>query len=536
MKTPVENTGSIGIITDLADNDLPANAWTEGRNVVFRDGRAKKVPGYEEVYVNGDLTKISPLYMIPFTTPTTYFWVYAGTDDIYKIAGTTHSDISRAAGYNATADFNWNGGILGGVLFMNNGTDTPQKWSGTGLMADLTNWNYASWTGNSCRVLRPYKQFLVALDYTKDDGGTPVRYPFMVKWSHPADPGSEPSSWDETDTTKRAGEWNLMDSNGFIIDCLPLRGVNMVYKEDSVHTMRFIGGNNVFAFDQLFSDFGLLSTRCVKPLPDTRHFCVGSFLTADIVIHDGNTKFSVVDKKVREAVYGEIDETTYNRSFVAPNYLKDEMWFCYPTSGATYPTKAMVYNWKSNTIGFRDLPGVSHIAFGISNDSTLAFTYDGMGPTDTYDSATGSLTYDARSYSPTSYTLLMTDATNQKIYQAETTNTEDGSNMTVFLRRTGIDLAGLGNSGIVADYHVMKELVGVWPKVKNGPVNVNVGIAQTPDGPYNWSGIITFDPTFQYKVDCRLNGRYLAVEFSSSGNVDWTLDGYSLDIIPGGER
>lgn len=53
---------------------------------------------------------------------------------------------------------------------------------------------------------------------------------------------------------------------------------------------------------------------------------------------------------------------------------------------------------------------------------------------------------------------------------------------------------------------------------------------------YKWEGPYMFDPTTDYKIDLRTGGRYLAVEFSSSDDVGWTLTGYDLNIQTDGER
>src|SRR5258706_476813 len=80
------------------------------------------------------------------------------------------------------------------------------------------------------KIIRSFGPYLLALNVTK---GANI-YPHMVKWGHPADPGSVPSSWDETDETKDTGEKDLPDvTAGVIQDGLPLQGNFYVYKEGS---------------------------------------------------------------------------------------------------------------------------------------------------------------------------------------------------------------------------------------------------------------------------------------------------------------
>ena len=49
----------------------------------------------------------------------------------------------------------WTGGVIGGVLVANNGTDAPFYWAGTGTMATITAWP----AGYTCASLRPFKNY-----------------------------------------------------------------------------------------------------------------------------------------------------------------------------------------------------------------------------------------------------------------------------------------------------------------------------------------------------------------------------------------
>ena len=220
----VKNTGKIGVIRDLSDHELPINAWTDCKNIRFLDGMAEQFLGHGEVYATPPVT---PYHILPCVIGTERYWLYAGSQKIYavNVAGgvVTHTNITRqTAGVdvNYTGALNaWTSTLLGGVPILNAGnvTDPPQSW-------DLNVANncaaLANWPANTyCKALRSYKNFLIALNITK----TATNYPFMVKWSHPAVPGAVPSSWDETDPTKDAGEFDLAEGYDPIVDGLQLR-------------------------------------------------------------------------------------------------------------------------------------------------------------------------------------------------------------------------------------------------------------------------------------------------------------------------
>ena len=134
--------------------------------------------------------------------------------------------------------------MLGGILVMANGYDQPQFWAltsgvpSTGTkMADLTNWSAGAGTNHYPVAVRAFRSFLVALNLS--EAGTP--FTRKVKWSTEAAIQTVPSSWDETSSTVDAGEYELADTQGKIVDGLPLGDAFMIYKEDSVYSMTYVG-------------------------------------------------------------------------------------------------------------------------------------------------------------------------------------------------------------------------------------------------------------------------------------------------------
>jgi hypothetical protein len=117
--------------------------------------------------------------------------------------------------------------------------------------ANLTGWD-ATWR---CKSLRPFKQYIVALDVTK--AGT--RYANMVKWSAAAVPGALPTSWDATDATKDAGEQDIAETTDVLIDQLQLGDINVLYKERSMYAMQYIGQPFVWRFYRLPGEVGMLA-------------------------------------------------------------------------------------------------------------------------------------------------------------------------------------------------------------------------------------------------------------------------------------
>ena len=507
----IENLGSVGIITDRPDFSLPPEAWSAGQNVRMNEGSVEKFLGHSQVF---GAPTVDPYFLLPVQTTTEFYWLYASLLKVYVTDGILHTDITRTVGgdYSATADKNWTGVIFGGVPVLNNGFDEPQMWTpigtGTKLQA-LTAWPAST----TCNSLRSFKNFLVAMDVTKS--GT--RYPRLVKWSHSASFNSVPSSWDETDATKDAGEYELADTRGDVIDGLQLNDSFIIYKEDSIWGMQFVGAPLVFRFYKITDQVGIFSKRCVAEW-EGGHFAFGH---NDCIVTDGQSVRSVMDKRIRREVYDNIDPDSYSSVFVVANRLRREVWVCYPTTGSSYCDKAAVWNWAEDTFGFRDLPDVSDAGYGIIQDG---------GATD-WDSDAGtwssdSTIWDQRNFNPTQNSLVFASPSNSKMYAVDETNQEAGANMTAYVQRTGLLLGAPDR---------VKWLTGVIPNMDaSGPVEFYfAGQMSSKETPV-WDGPYSFDPANQHRVDCRVSHRYLGVKVQSDTDIGWKLSGMEMEMVDSG--
>lgn len=375
---PLDNLGRYGFINDPKAHTIPAEAFSSVRNMRFREDAAERVLGHQPVYGQGT---VPAYFLMPWfnTSSAENNWIYASFDAIYSVTGVTHTDITRSTGgaYSAGEYLPWVGVVFGGIPILNNASllDDPQSWDGTSNMQDLPNWPAST----TCKVVRSFGNFLVAL-YLRVSG---TDFPYLVRWSDIASPGTVPSSWDVTDDTVRAGETPLSRTGGVVIDSLPLGPINLIYKEDSIHTMRFIGGQQVFAFDEAISDRGLLTVNCARNITKRRHFCVGS---GDVYVHNGQTWDSVISRRNARFLFNSIEEVELSKTFVVRNDKTKEMYVCYVESGtnAIYPNRAATWNWENNTWGFQDLPETQIISAGIVEIAGADDTWD-LGPDTTWD-------------------------------------------------------------------------------------------------------------------------------------------------------
>lgn len=519
MLVPINNVAQFGIVADVLPHELPLNAWSAGQNIRFKDNYAEKFSGHQAAF---GTPSVAPYWLLPVATPTNYFWLYAGLAKVYSVVGVTHTDITRTVGgdYAATADLNWTGQVLNGVPIINNGVDVPQMWlpaqAGTPL-ANLTNWP----AGVTCRALRAFKTFLLALDVT--EAGT--RYPTVLRWSHPADPGAVPTTWDYTDTTADAGRVPIAQTGDFLIDSVPLRDNNVLYKENTTVGMQFLPGNSdIFRFFTMFNTFGAISRRCIVEAFFGSHLV---FTGDDLVKHDGQVANSVLDSRMRKWLQNQLDATNYGRSFVTVNYPKYEVWLCFVVTGQSFPTQAIVWNWKSNTIGVRDLDLTAHIEPGIITNAGTSDVWD--NDADPWD--IDSTVWDSRNYKPNLREMLKARPSTAGLFQMDSTEQFAGTDMTSYLERTGIGIPFREKDP--PDFGVRKFMKAVWPRIEGtdgGVVQVYIGVQEVIDGPVTYQAPQDYTIGTTKKIDCRISGRLFALKFRSTTNISWRLHGYDMDV------
>jgi len=334
-----------GFIADAAPYTIPVEAFSEARNVRFTPNGAVSFGGDEEVFSTAPIT---PLWIKPFPPVTAPLWVYAGLTKVYAYDG-SHNEITRASGlYSATATERWHGEVLNGIGFLNNTIDVPQMWTdfdASTVLQDLSNWPSTV----RCKFMRPFKFFMFA-GYTIESGS---ERPFRIRWSHPAAPGTVPSSWALNDPTKDSGEIDIAETDDYLVDGLALGDLFIVYKQKTTHAMQFVGRPNIFSRWPILSTKGLLWRDCVQSFPGG-HFVAG---IDDLYVHNGqrDSDVSLVEGKLRNWIFNQIDTENYQNCFTLNYERRGEIWFCFPEAGSTYATLAAVWNRDKGGIGIRDL-------------------------------------------------------------------------------------------------------------------------------------------------------------------------------------
>lgn len=495
----VNNIGEVGIIKGASPHELPINVWTDGNNVHFADGVVSGPVALKNIATSALSGVTTALVSKIRVSGSDYLLCYGTAGEAIIIGNSTSYNVSSTTAHTIGLDNSATIASLSGIPIVNRGIGS---YASSVFSWDLNTSNkfipLPNWPANTnAGAIRSYKNFLVALSVSRLSGGSWVEYPYMVKWSHPADPGALPSSWDQTDATKDAGEYDLAEGGDIIIDGLQLGGSFMIYKNNSIWRMDNTGGHFVHSFTKVIGTSGALSKNCIAEI-NGRHFVVTN---SDIIIHDGASAKSILTSGFRKAFFADINTSHAENVFVVHDIYASEVLVFYPVASAASSLikMALVYNYKHNTTSFRDLGDFDVAYSGCAGMTSANLMSDGLN-------------------NKTPRAILASGSEINLMTSVDGSGNSDGS----YIERVGL---ALGNT------NKRKVIRGIRPRMTasgTGTVTISVGKTDTPYSAPSYTSS-TYTPASNVLVPFLVDGRYLAIKFSVTGYADWRLDSYDIE-------
>ena len=500
-----------GLNKDALAEELDITHFSDSLNVRFRDGFAERFKGMVAAYTT---PPVIPYCITAMTVGTSRYVVYEGLQKTYVDDGTTQTNITNANNTGAVDD-RFSASVFNGIYIKNNGVDVPQYWAGVPAtpLANLTAWP----AGYKAGFMRPYKNYLIAGDITK--AGT--RYRGLILTSHLADPGTIPTSWDSADPTKDVVEQPLDDTNGTLIDSLPLGDMNVIYKDDALHYMQTVQSRSIFRFGRLPGDTGLLARGCVVNVPGVGHV----YLTPgfDVVYHNGQGPQPIIQGKMRTWLKNNINATYGNRSFLVLSPQKMEVLVCFPSNSSQVCDMALIWNYKDNTLYIRAL---SSVTYGCTGQITLTSGSDvWSGQTDTW--ATISRTWAYTDYAPNSPRVILSRST-PTLALFDATETDYGTSFNAYVERTGLHFDNPEMVKLIRRLRIRVDAAA------GTQLSVSVGGAMVPGAAPAYSMPATFTAGTDVEVTIFALGRFLAWKVQTTGNTPWRIRSCEIDVMEQG--
>ena len=541
--------GAIGLVSDPADHALPIGAWSYAANVRFGDGYIERIfepkvvgaavdPAHPPVWLDQWFDAIGPQAM------------YASDTKLFKFNTVSElwEDYSKAGGVYVGGGV-WQSFQWGTSIVANNGQNPPQiLYPGATEFVDLPGWGIISTDPNNpqldrdtlalCEVIRPFRNFLVAINIT--EGDTTEKFPNRVWWSGPQlslpDVTNSPS-WDYPDFGSLSGIRTIGADDGSLIAQLSLGAANVIYTQTSGYLMQFTGDEvEIFSINRAI-DYGVTGPHAVGKYGN-KHVCVAS---DTVYRHDGSNVDPLVDGRVGRSLYGQNPELETFQ--VAHNQIDREMHILFATSqtdeNGQHIKKILSYNYKDDT--FTALDAFSggkgtiespedrrwYAALSYGTDSADAIVWNDWNAT-TWAELDSVRWSDTFGYSGKRGMYAINLEGLQQLEQSPTLNPLKH----YAVRRTHLDLSNLDPS-ITANR--WKQIRQIYPHIDvdaagNGTTEISIGWSETLVGTVQNKQTVTFDPASSIKADFRSTGRYLYLEFSVVSGGNWRLSSADYDV------
>ena len=331
--------------------------------------------------------------------------------------------------------------------------------------------------------------------------------------------------------TNTAGTLRLQDGTK-IIGALKAKEVILVWTDNALYTMKFIGAPFTFQLEQVGTNCGLIGQNAVVEIDGAAFWLSpkGFFL------YDGTVK--TIPCTVEDFVFDDFDTTKGQQVAAGLNNLYTEITWYYPSSSSEYNDKYVIFNYGEST----GVPGgvwytgteartswidsnVYPNPFATKYDSTA----DGTFPVIVGQDSLGQTTYFEHEVG--------TDQVNPN--GTTTTVTSFIESFDIDLEQRQRDARGRSSGPKVAGeiFLAMRRFVPDF-KTLQGNAKVSLDVKRYPQQTSTQTALSPFTITSSTdKKDTRARGRFVSVKIENdAASESWRFGTLRLDIQPDGRR
>ncbi len=493
--------------TEISETSIIVKPWVADTKVEVLQGLVNKIEGVGSTMSN----LVEAVVTQDSSEPVLVITRTAATD--VEASSPVNLNLTSKDSNRYTPTTEWFVTELSNVLVFSCLSNNPQYQAPYGYgFNDLPDWKD---TWQTPRI-RAYKNFLLCMS-TVEDG---LEYLQRIRWSDIAYPNEPPRSWDDTSLTNSAGFNDLSEARGKIIDGLPLGDSFVIYTEEEVYLMDYVGGSSIFRFRKADFAFNILAPECAVSVQGGHVVMTKD----DIVFHRGVQPQSIAAMKIRDKLFSDIGKENYNKVkmvYVAP---ENEVWICYPdrnSQNLELKTRVAAYNFSNGTWTFREIPPAYDLHYGVLPSTGEQVVDDIDIIVDDYDKLVDGVGKDFRDS-----TLFASTSRQNNFMVLDENGLPAGESQIAFLEKSYMDFdeQGLPSESI-------KYLTNIYPQISGvGRVYIKVGSSVTPNSRIDWSEPQIFTVDEDYKVDFTLTGRYLSVRFEILDDSDIEISGYDMDV------
>jgi hypothetical protein len=324
--------------------------------------------------------------------------------------------------------------------------------------------------------------------------------------------------------TNTAGSFRLQDGTK-IISALVAKETILIWTDNALYTMKFVGAPFTFGFEQVGTNCGLIGKNAVTEIDGVAYWMSNNGFFG----FDGTVK--TLACSVEDYVFDDIDTTKGQQVCAGLNNLFTEVTWWYPTSSSNFNNRYVSYNYGDANM---KVP-MGNWYTGTNTNAIRTTWIDSLVyplPYATSYNSSGSGTFPA--------VVGLSGLGNSTLFEHETGTDQinpDGSTTALTSFIQSYDFSLQTDQGAAEYFLAMRRFLPNF-KVLTGNANVTVSVADYPADPNTNTTLSPFTiSSTTTKVDTRARGRYAAVKIENTGSGEaWRFGTFQADLQPDGRR
>ena len=324
--------------------------------------------------------------------------------------------------------------------------------------------------------------------------------------------------------TNTAGSFRLQDGTR-IVSALVAKENILIWTDNALYTMKFVGAPFTFGFEQVGTNCGLIGKNAVTEIDGVAYWMSNNGFFG----FDGTVK--TLACSVEDYVFDDVDTTKGQQICAGLNNLFTEITWWYPATGSDFNNRYVSYNYGVNN---------AQIPMGNwytgTNDKAIRTTW--------IDSLIYPLPY-ATSYNSSGTgnfpaVVGLSGLGNSTLFEHETGTDQinpDGSTTALTSFIESYDFSLQTDQGAAEFFLAMRRFL---PNFKNliGDVLITISVADFPADPNTATTLSPFTiNSSTTKIDTRARGRYAALKIQNTGaGQSWRFGTFQVDLQPDGRR
>ena len=324
--------------------------------------------------------------------------------------------------------------------------------------------------------------------------------------------------------TNTAGSFRLQDGTR-IVSALVAKENILIWTDNALYTMKFVGAPFTFGFEQVGTNCGLIGKNAVTEIDGVAYWMSNNGFFG----FDGTVK--TLACSVEDYVFDDVDTTKGQQICAGLNNLFTEITWWYPSTGSDFNNRYVSYNYGVNN---------AQIPMGNwytgTNANAIRTTW--------IDSLIYPLPY-ATSYSSSGTgnfpaVVGLSGLGSSTLFEHETGTDQinpDGSTTALTSFIESYDFSLQTDQGAAEFFLAMRRFL---PNFKNliGDVLITISVADFPADPNTATTLSPFTiSSSTTKIDTRARGRYAALKIQNTGaGQSWRFGTFQVDLQPDGRR